>query len=38
MSLQGYAASAIERNAGDLIQAALALPEGKREWKPLGKG
>ena len=38
MTIQEYAAAAIEKSAGDLIQAALALPEDKHEWQPLGKG
>ena len=38
MTIQEYAAEAIEKSAEDLIKAALALPEDKREWKPLDKG
>jgi hypothetical protein len=38
MTIQEYAAAAIEKSAGDLLQAALALPEDKREWKPQEKG
>ena len=38
MTIQEYAAAALEKSAADLIQAALALPEDKREWQPLGKG
>ncbi len=38
MTIQEYAAAAIEKSAGDLVGAALALPEDKRDWQPLGKG
>ena len=38
MTIQEVAAAAIEKSADDLIQAALALPEDKRDWKPLDKG
>ena len=38
MTIQEYDAAAIEKSAGDLVQAALALPEDKRDWQPLGKG
>ncbi len=38
MTIQEYAASAIEKSASDLIQAALTLPEDKRDWKPQDKG
>ena len=38
MTIQEYAAAALEKSAGDLIQAALALPEDKRDWQPLEKG
>lgn len=38
MTIQEYAAAAIEKSANDLIQAALSLPEDKRDWKPLDKG
>ena len=38
MTIQKYAATAIEKSAEDLIQVALALPEDKREWQPLEKG
>lgn len=38
MTVQGYAAAAIEKSAGDLMEAALTLPEDKRDWKPMGKG
>ncbi len=38
MTIQEYAAAAIEKSAGDLIQAALTLPEDKHDWKPQDKG
>ncbi len=38
MTLQEYAAAAIEKSASDLIQAVLTLPEDKRDWKPMDKG
>ena len=38
MTTQDYATTAIEKSADDLIKAALALPEDKRDWKPLDKG
>jgi len=38
VTVQEYAAAAIEKSANDLIQAALTLPEDKRDWKPQDKG
>ena len=38
MAIQEYAAAAIERSAGDLIQAALTLPHDRCKWNPLEKG
>ena len=38
MTIQEYAAAAIEESASELIQAVLDLPEDKRDWKPLDKG
>lgn len=38
MTIQEYAAAAIEECASELIQAVLDLPEDKRDWKPLDKG
>ncbi len=38
MTIQEDVAAALEETASELIQAALALPEDKREWQPLGKG
>ena len=38
MTIQDYAADAIEKSAEDLIKVAMALPEDKRDWKPLDKG
>jgi len=38
VTIQEYAAAAIEESASDLIQAALDLPEDKRDWKPQDKG
>lgn len=38
MTIQEYAAAAIEKSASDLIQSALTLPEDKRDWKPQDKG
>ena len=38
MTIQKFAAAAIEETANELIQAALDLPENKRDWKPLDKG
>ena len=38
MTIQEYAASAIEKSSEDLVKIALTLPENKRQWKPLSKG
>lgn len=38
MTVQEYAAAAIEKSTEDLIKVARELPEDKWEWQPLGKG
>ncbi len=38
LTVQEYAARAVERQVADLIKALAALPEDRRHWKPLDRG
>ncbi len=38
MTVQEYAARAIEKGAADLIEAARKVSEDKRDWQPLNRG
>lgn len=38
LTVQEYAARAVERQAADLVKALAALPEDRRHWQPLDRG
>jgi len=38
LTIQEYTAAATEKKAQDILAAACAVPDDKRDWKPFGTG